>query len=180
MTQQRTVERIVTIRDGWLVDVETGVQIRRAIWHDKYKAERDPRWIENVPSGLLTRALGQGPKATADGLLAEIERLQKVVADQALTIGVLKDECARLQSAGKGLCANCGFACSVVDETDKLREEAQTSRLALDVAMQALRWFEERDEQIKRQADGRALGAQLLNGYLQDYARRNPKPGAAT
>ena len=45
-------------------------------------------------------------------------------------VAELEAENAELRKAGKGLCSNCGFACSIVDETEELK-----ARLA---------WFEER------------------------------------
>lgn len=108
---------------------------------------------------------------------AEIERLQKVVADHALTIGTLKDE---LGATTEALAHERDCSTGLADELVRSEKEAATARLALDVAtkeIEALRaklkWFEERDERIERNhswsVDGRAL-----------YEKHNPKPGAAT
>lgn len=149
----------------------------------------------------------------------EAERLQAVVADQALTIGTLKDELGasrdsqrsdeerykRAERVIDGLAfrmkltpyeaaAQVGFGLDHVPETFKLREEAQTARLALDVAMKEietlntageiggaenqrlhakLKWFEEREPLV------RALCGQDAPA-IAEFEFLNPKPGAAT
>lgn len=91
---------------------------------------------------------------------AEIERLQKVVADQVLTIGrELKR--ARVEA---GVFSK---------DAQDWKERAETSRLALDVALKALRWFEEREPLIRG-----ALGQDAP--AVAEYELLNPKPGAAT
>lgn len=57
---------------------------------------------------------------------------------------------------------------------------ANVAELQLVEAMRELEWFRRRDQQIEAQADTRHLGAQLLAGYLAEYERANPKPGAGT
>lgn len=52
--------------------------------------------------------------------------------------------------------------------------------LMLMEAQLELDWFRRLEQQIKAQADTRHLGAQLLTGYLAEYERANPKPGAGT
>lgn len=63
---------------------------------------------------------------------AEIERLQRVVADQALTIGTLKDE---LGATAEALSHERDCSTGLADELMRSEKEAQTARLALDVAM---------------------------------------------
>lgn len=107
--------------------------------------------IERLRELLRQRGGGDGKAidSMGDGLVAqakEIERLQKVVADHALTIGTLRDTNTTLRldleealkpkelfragwDDGIARLEKCG------QEIDKLREETQTARLALDVAL---------------------------------------------
>lgn len=78
------------------------------------------------------RAMFQQTHGVDHSWVAEVERLQKVIADQALTIGTLKDEQARLTLRLQWI---TGEEADRFAECGKLREEAQTARLALDVAL---------------------------------------------
>lgn len=97
----------------------------------------------------------------------EIERLQAVVADQALTIGALKDELGKLRDPKYGLqyATPTGFkpAWQINQEVEKLREEAQTARLALDVALKALQGYRDREDSVKN-----LVAAALDNDHMDD------------
>jgi len=59
----------------------------------------------------------------------EVKDQEEQLSAVAAEVERLRAENAELRKAGKGLCSNCGFACSIVDETEELK-----ARLA---------WFEE-------------------------------------
>jgi hypothetical protein len=67
----------------------------------------------------------------------------------------LEAENAELRKAGKGLCSNCGFACSIVDETEQLNAK--------------LAWFEEREKWF----DGCDGAVQYAR---ESWASDHPKP----
>ena len=94
-------------------------------------------------------------------LAAEVERLQKVVADQALTIGCLKDDGARL-----------------VQRITDMGKEA-------DARNQKLKWFEDREAVARRvvdyaksdwDTDSNVLEYWKARRSLLEWEREHPKP----
>lgn len=109
------------------------------------------------------RATSQQPR-----LREEIERLQQLVADQALTIGVLKDESGRVHAA-------YNFE-GYQTELGRLREEAQTSRLALDVAMKEV---EAQKESKDRAYKERNQLVAALSRIFESHLMRHPEDDAS-
>ena len=123
---------------------------------DNEQLEQSMRYARSVPSETPE---GLPINSDIKVLAAEVERLQKLVADQALTIGMLRDGLARERSVDadwKTTAATLRGQLALANEDAKLRrEEAQTSRLALDVAtreVEQLRsrvlWFESRERDL--------------------------------
>lgn len=126
---------------------------------------------------------------------AEVERLQKVVADQATEIKLLQGDKATWLDVFDTVRKECDPA--LLEESGgyvfrcvaKMREEAQTARLALDVALKEV-------ERLKAQRDQAtllheaAIEAQRAGGKTVVYKphtrptefvfQDEPPPGAAT
>lgn len=187
-------------------------------------SENDKCWVCGKPNvsriggmRLCADHVGDEPSFRWKALSEEYERLQKVVADQALTIGTLKDEVGACRDSQRsdeerykraervidGLAfrmkltpyeaaAQVGFGLDHAPETFKLREEAQTSRLALDVALKANEKLEGQLQSLWQAIDDAvAAGEDVRWGALERIEREaykiragqldeNPKPGAAT
>ena len=98
---------------------------------------------------------------------AEVERLREANSKLAAAHHSMHEECQRLRAenaelrkAGKGLCSNCGFACSIVDETEELK-----ARLA---------WFEGREQALAHVL--REPGFPSAWANYQRWLSEHPKP----
>lgn len=87
--------------------------------------------------------------------IAEADRLQKVVADQARTIGTLKDELAGTRSEL---------------ETLYLDVTKEKTAAAWEQTKAKLQWFEEREDWMQERFDREILDV------LVDWGAANPKP----
>ena len=141
----------------------------------------------NVPQEMLAAEVERlRGEQKLDG--AEIERLQKVVADQALTIGTLKDE---LGATTEALSHERDCSTGLADELVRSEKEAQTARLALDVALrevealrsqisstlEALTYTFGPTEISEKQRVAKVLE---LRDTVKTWTRENPPPGAAS
>lgn len=97
-----------------------------AIIHDQRRKRDDLQEQLDLSAAEVERLRAE---QKLDG--AEIERLQKVVADHALTIGTLKDE---LGATTEALAHERDCSTGLADELVRSEKEAATARLALDVA----------------------------------------------
>ena len=107
---------------------------------------------------------------------AEVRRLQAVVADQALTIGTLKDEAAR--------------KAALFQEYERLLSEERKLTAATAEHTTALErkvgWYERREAAVRRviaevvrePEEIEALEVRDRAVELRDWVRANPKPGA--
>jgi len=97
---------------------------------------------------------------------AEVQRLRAENAelrkDRDEHVEASIDLCAErdVLKAGKGLCSNCGFACSIVDETEELK-----ARLA---------WFEGREQALAHVL--REPGFPSAWANYQRWLSEHPKP----
>lgn len=133
---------------------------------ERLRAEHDrlyPHGVNFFGNGTLygTESTCRFVGGWIEGQRAEIERLQKVVADQALTIGVLKDEIATERDCSSGL------------TEDVLKAEAK------------LKWFEEREAVARRaidyakadwDTDSNVIEYWKARRSLLDWEAANPKP----
>lgn len=149
-----------------------------AEWHaDKLEAEAEVERLRTENKQLLARGASFSVTAAyaeshPEGA-AEIERLQKVVADQSTRIDDLNKENDDWHEASQ-----------------QLREEAQTSRLALDVAMKEVERLKGSQRKLvpvcpdcnHDTADHDTVEGSAHCRYCGHPvdADENPKPGAAT